>query len=199
MEKQFFVRLISRKVPESALAYCIQLFEEAPFHFKVSKKRATKLGDYRFDPRAKSHTITVNEDLHPFQFLITYIHEVAHRRVHEQHRKQAPHGPHWKNEFRTLMLPLLRPEVFPEPVLRALAKHMKNPKASAAADITLVNALRKFDDDSGGITLAQLAINEEFSFRGRSFRKLEVKRTRALCLDLKDQKRYLVPLMVEIE
>ena len=97
------------------------------------------------------------------------------------------------------MLPMLRPEVFPEPVLRALAKHMKNPKASAAADITLINALRKFDDDSGGITLAQLAINEEFSFRGRSFRKLEVKRTRALCLDLKDQKRYLVPLMVEIE
>ncbi len=94
---------------------------------------------------------------------------------------------------------MLRPEVFPEGILRPLARHMKNPKASAAADIRLVNALRKYDETPAGLTLAQLSLNEEFSFRNRDFRKLEVKRTRALCLDLKNQKRYLIPLLVEVE
>lgn len=186
-------------MPESALNYCVQLFEEAPFQFKISRKRSSKLGDYRFDPRVKSHTVTVNEDLNPYQFLITYVHEVAHRRVHEQNRKQRPHGPHWKREFQRLMIPLLRPEIFPESVLRPLARHMKNPKASAGADPVLMNALRQFENNEKKPTLAQLPIESEFEFRKRRFRKLEVKRTRALCLDLKNQKRYLIPLMIEVD
>lgn len=189
---------IKGRVPDSALDYCLQVYLEAPFTFKISGQRSSKLGDYRFDPRVRSHAITVNEDLNPYQFLITYIHEVAHRRVHVQNRRQKPHGIHWKREFQRLMLPILHPEVFPEEVLRPLARHMKNPKASAAADPNLMSALRQFDSQEKKPTLAQLPLNEEFEFKKRWFRKLEVKRTRALCLDLQNQKRYLVPLIVEI-
>lgn len=190
---------LTDRVPETALDYSVDLYRQAPFHFRISRKRNSKLGDYRFDPKTKSHTVTVNEDLNPFQFLITYVHEVAHRRVHESNRRLKPHGPHWKKEFRQLMLPLLRPEVFPENILRALARHMKNPKASAGADPILMNALRQFDTTEKKPTLAQLPLESEFEFRKRRFRKLEVKRTRALCLDLKNQKRYLIPLMVEVD
>lgn len=76
---------------------------------------------------------------------------------------------------------------------------MKNPKASAGADPILMNALRQFDSTEKKPTLAQLPLESEFEFRKRRFRKLEVKRTRALCLDLKNQKRYLIPLVVEID
>ncbi|WP_305982371.1 transcription elongation protein SprT [Roseivirga thermotolerans] len=199
MERDVFVLLITRKVPKEALDYCIQLYEDQPFQFRLSKKRQSKLGDYRFDPRAKSHTVTVNEDLHPYQFLITYVHEVAHRRVHEQHRNLKPHGLHWKNEFRRLMLPLLRPEVFPNTVLGPLARHMKNPKASTSADPALMIALKQFEANSERSTIASLPLLAEFRFRKRYFRKLEVKRTRALCLDLENKKRYLIPLVAEVD
>ena len=193
------MQLLTRKVPENALDYCTQLFDDQPFRFILSRKRSSKLGDYRFDPKTRSHTVTVNEDLNQFQFLITYVHEVAHRRVHEQNRQHKPHGPIWKNQFQQLMLPLLRPEIFPEEILRPLARHMKNPKASASVDIQLLNALRKYDPESSGNILKDLALASEFTFRDRKFRKLEVKRTRALCLDLNNKKRYLIPLLVEVE
>lgn len=199
MSRNDFVQLLAIKVPEKAIEYCTKLFDDQPFRFILSRKRNSKLGDYRFDPKTKSHTVTINEDLNSFQFLITYVHEVAHRRVHEHSRRHKPHGPIWKREFQQLMLPLLRPEIFPEEILRPLARHMKNPKASASADIHLLNALRKYDSESIGEMLKDLTIGTEFTFRNRKFKKLEVKRTRALCLDLDNNKRYLIPFLVEVE
>lgn len=188
------------KVPEEALDYCAQLWVDTPFQFKLSKSRSSKLGDYRYDPKTKAHAVTVNNDLNPYQFLITYVHEVAHRRVHQPRSRQKPHGPVWKHAFQRLMLPLLRPEIFPEDVLRVLASHMKNPKASTAADPKLLSVLSRYDVKQNlGPTLKEVQLNQDFTFRKRAFRKLQEKRTRALCLDLKNQKKYLIPMVVEVE
>lgn len=187
------------KVPEAAIEYCIKLWELYPFQFKVNRKRLSKLGDYRYDPRAQSHTVTVNTDLNPYQFLITYIHEVAHRVVHKPRSRQLPHGVQWKSKFQELMLPMLNPSVFPDDVLRVLAKHMKNPKASTAADPKLVKILAQYDVHTASQPILEsVIIGEEFFLRKRKFRKLEVKRTRALCLDLANNKRYLISQIAEI-
>ncbi|WP_185096861.1 SprT family zinc-dependent metalloprotease [Roseivirga seohaensis] len=187
------------KVPEAAIEYCIKLWELYPFQFKVNRKRLSKLGDYRYDPRAQSHTVTVNTDLNPYQFLITYIHEVAHRVVHKPRSRQLPHGVQWKSKFQELMLPMLNPSVFPDDVLRVLAKHMKNPKASTAADPKLVKVLAQYDVHTASQPILEsVIIGEEFFLRKRKFRKLEVRRTRALCLDLANNKRYLISQIAEI-
>tara|TARA_R110001599_G_scaffold319121_3_gene528916 strand:+ start:2240 stop:2938 length:699 start_codon:yes stop_codon:yes gene_type:complete len=187
------------KVPEAAIEYCIKLWELYPFQFRLSRKRLSKLGDYRYDPREQSHTVTVNVDLNAYQFLITYIHEVAHRVVHKPRSRQLPHGVQWKNKFQELMLPMLNPSIFPDDVLRVLAKHMKNPKASTAADPKLVIVLAQYDANAvPKPILESVAIGEEFFLRKRKFRKLEVKRTRALCLDLANNRRYLVSQIAEI-
>ena len=192
--------LLSKKVPPAALDYCVGLWEQQPFHFKLRRKRVTKLGDYRYDPQDKSHTITVNHDLNQYQFLITYVHEVAHRVVHRPLSRQKPHGPHWKSKFRDLMLPLLNTAVFPEDVLRALARHMRNPKASTAGDPVLVSLLAQYDPKGSSMpTLAEVGLGVEFIFRKRAFKKLEKKRTRALCLDLSNQKKYLIPELAEVK
>lgn len=192
--------ILNNKVPPSALQYCAGLWEANPFRFELRKKRVSKLGDYRYDPRDRSHTITVNSDLNQYQFLITYVHEVAHRVVHQPGGRQKPHGPHWKAKFRELMLPLLNPAVFPDDILRVLANHMRNPKASTAGDPALVRVLSKYDPEGQNyLTLADIAFGEEFTFRKRGFRKLEKKRTRAVCLDLRNRKRYLIPEMAEVE
>jgi len=187
------------KIPEAAIEYCIKLWELYPFQFKVNRKRLSKLGDYRYNPREQSHTVTVNVDLNSYQFLITYIHEVAHRVVHKPRSRQLPHGTQWKNKFQELMLPMLNPSIFPDDVLRVLAKHMKNPKASTAADPKLVKVLAQYDTNlTLKPILESVVIGEEFFLRKRKFRKLEVKRTRALCLDLANNKRYLISQIAEI-
>lgn len=98
------------------------------------------------------------------------------------------------------MLPVLHPEAFPDDVLRVLARHMRNPKASTSGDPSLVKVLATYDEGAvDTFTLEDVPIDEEFIFRKRSFRKLELKRTRAVCLDLKNGKKYLIPQMAEIE
>lgn len=98
------------------------------------------------------------------------------------------------------MLPVLHPEAFPDDVLRVLASHMRNPKASTSGDPHLVKALAAYDEGSVDVfTLEDVPLGNEFTFRKRSFRKLEKKRTRAVCLDLKNRKKYLIPEMAEVE
>lgn len=187
------------KVPEAAMEYCIKLWELYPFQFKLNRKRLSKLGDYRYEPQNQSHTVTVNSDLNLYQFLITYIHEVAHRVVHKPRSRQLPHGTHWKSKFQELILPMLNPEIFPDDVLRVLAKHMKNPKASTAADPKLVKVLARYDvNTESQPILESIVLGEEFFLRKRKFRKLEVKRTRALCLDLTNNRRYLISQIAEV-
>lgn len=192
--------ILSERLPEKSLDYCLALAKQYPFHFTVTRKRLSKLGDYRYSPRDQSHTVTVNGDLNPYQFLITYVHEVAHRVVHKPRSRQLPHGDEWKGKFRELMLPLLNTDVFPDDILRVLAKHMKNPKASTSADDKLVKVLAQYDESAAPVfTLDQVPMEAEFLLRKRKFKKLEIKRTRALCLDMKNGRRYLIPQIAQVE
>ena len=97
------------------------------------------------------------------------------------------------------MLPMLNPQIFPDDVLRALSSHMRNPKASTAGDPALVRLLAQYNPEgNNSLTLADVKMGEEFVFRSRAFKKLEKKRTRALCLDLLNQKKYLIPELAEV-
>ena len=139
--------LLQQHIPDNAVHYCLDKWTEKPFHFTVTRKRNTKLGDYRFDPRTAKHSITVNHNLNKFNFLITFLHEYAHLTATDKYdRKVSPHGAEWKKEFKEVIQPMLNSLVFPDDILQVLIKHMKNPKASTQADARLVQVLRKYDD-----------------------------------------------------
>jgi hypothetical protein len=72
--------ILQKHLPASALNYCLELWYFYKFDFKLRKSRLTKIGDFTFRT-GKTPRITVNQDLHPFLFLTTYIHEVAHLEV----------------------------------------------------------------------------------------------------------------------
>lgn len=192
-------QVLTGKVPASAVDYCVVLWEVAPFHFKITRARSSKYGDYRFWPRTKKHQVTVNGNLNPYQFLLTYVHEVAHRRVHQNRGSEKPHGTRWKDMFKALMLPILNEEVFPDDILRPLARHMKNPKASAVGDPVLFTALRNHDAvKNGALTLAHLKDGSTFTLKNRTFQKIKSKRTRALCREKHTGRQYLISLMAEV-
>ena len=185
-------------VPDQAYDYCLRLWSEQPFEFYLSRKRLSKLGDFRFDLINKSARISINKDLNKYQFLITYVHEVAHHRVYDPKVKKKPHGPEWKSQFKKLMLPLLHTDIFPDHILRPLARHMKNPKASTVNDLALFTVLNSYDLPIDQKRLNDLAIGDQFIFKTRSFELLEKKRTRALCIDLNNQKKYLIPMVAPV-
>lgn len=187
-------RLVFEKyLPEKAVDYCFTLWEQLKFDFRITKTRQSKFGDYRFDPSSQTHTISVNHDQSPYAFLITYIHEVAHKVTYDKHRNTVkPHGKEWKDQFKKLMLPLLREDIFPMDILGPLAKHMKNPKASSVADAQLYEALLHRNPNNNGVTLRQIAPASKFLFKKKIYRKIESKRTRSLCEHIETGKRYLI-------
>ncbi|MFY0601553.1 MAG: SprT-like domain-containing protein [Cyclobacteriaceae bacterium] len=185
--------IFERFVPEKAATYCNRLYDYFGFEFKIKKSRQTKLGDYRFDRQTGKHTITINNDLNRYSFLVTYIHEVAHLVTFKEHgRKVSPHGAEWKANFIKAMQPVLNEEVFPKTVFLALQNYFKNPKASSCSDPVLFNVLRQFDAESDTLPLSKVPIGEVFQFNGKSYLKLEKKRTRSVCQEVDSKRRYLI-------
>lgn len=195
--------LLKDRVPENALQYCWDLWKEDPFHFVISRSRASKLGDFSYRADRKIQQITINQDLNPYQFLITYLHEIAHYRAFKKYGPNIkPHGIEWKIAFQQLMSPVLSDLVFPKDVLLPLKRYLINPKASTGADLFLSREVRKYDlhRDSRMVTyLSDIKMGEHFTLKGRRFQKESTRRTRILCLEVKTGRKFLISSNAEVE
>ncbi len=193
-------QVFGKFVPPASVDYCNQLYETLGFEFKITKSRRTKLGDFRIEPGSKKSTITVNNDLNPFAFLVTYLHEVAHLiTYHDFSNRVAPHGKEWKQEFAKIAQPMLTTEVFPQSVLQSLNNYFKKPKASSCSDPILYEALRKFDRPTDKISLKDIQNNKPFIFNKKRFIRLEKKRTRWVCEEIETKKKYLISSLAEVD
>lgn len=195
MSIEKILEILKTHVPPPAVEYCLNLWKATPFELKLSKSRQTKVGDFT-SRRSKRHPrITLNNDLNPYLFLTTYIHEVAHLHVFLKfgHRVD-PHGEEWKTAFTDLLIPMLWENIFPPEILHELRRHMVNPKASSFADTKLTEAFRLFDKNkTHAAVLSQLPEGSTFQLQGKFFKKGKLRRTRILCKELKSKRDYLVP------
>ena len=192
-------------VPQAALAYCEHLYQTNNFNFFLSRPRRTRLGDFTIKPGITPR-ITVNVNLNPYNFLITYLHEIAHYVVYNTRKglkkRVAPHGIEWKTAFNSLLQPVMNEQVFPEDILKPLMIYAMNPKASTGGDQILYNALKKYDDPSVSINktaLIHLDEGADFVFHDRLFVRGSVRRTRVLCTDKVSQRRYTIPAHALVE
>lgn len=181
-------------VPPSAVAYCRRLWREWGFSLRVTRPRRTRLGTHQFDPAA-GHLVTVNANLGPEAFLITYLHEVAHVvTVRQSRRRPQPHGAAWKRNFRTLLEPVLTEEIFCPAVLRPLRVYALNPTAATSSYPPLAQALQGLEHPpEGTTTVAQLPEGEAFVLHNRTFVRGPLRRTRALCTEATTGRKYTVP------
>jgi len=193
--------ILQNYVPQESLPILQKWFNQRPFELKYSRKRTTKFGDFRASTRHLPNRISVNSNLNQYAFLITLTHEFAHLLVWLQHKhKVKAHGVEWKTEFSTLMKVLLTKNIFPQHLEVVLQKHLKNPPASSARDINLINELKKYDAPTNTVQLVE--INEGASFilhNKRVFIKGKKRRTRYLCKEISSKKEYLIHGVAEVE
>lgn len=196
--------IFDRYVPERAVDYVLAWILTYPFHLTITKGRDSKYGDYRFVPgNPASHHISVNEDLPPQAFLLTYLHEVAHMMVVRLFPNRVkPHGPEWQNIFSQILQPMLRPDVFDEVVLPAMRKYARKPKASSASDPALLKALHfpDHENDKGERTLMSYSPQAGFRFqlKSRTFEVQQLRGKNYLCKELTSGKLYVVKALAPV-
>ena len=192
---------LEKYLPERAVGPCFELIKNHGVHLKIVNHRVTRHGDYRRLPNGK-HQITVNASLNQYRFLITLVHEIAHLVAFEKFgRFIKPHGKEWKQTFQHLMLPFIRPEIFPSQLLPFVANHFRNPKASSSTDSRLAIALRTFDAVER-IKSYVFELSEGSTFRlynGRVFKKGKKRTKRYECIELATGKLYLFQPNAEVE
>nr|WP_149277482.1 SprT-like domain-containing protein [Pareuzebyella sediminis] len=193
--------ILKKYLPERAIAPCLELIKSTGVHLKIVNERVTRHGDYRRMPDGR-HQITVNASLNKYRFLLTLIHEIAHLAAFEKYgRRIKPHGAEWKRTFQYLMLPYIRPEIFPEQLLPLLARHFKNPKASSSTDAQLSMALQRFDDKNTDKTYVfEVPLGSVFRiYNGKLYKKGNRRVKRYECVELATGKLYLFQPNAQVE
>ena len=187
-------------VPEFALDAVFELIKANNVHLKIVHQRITRHGDYRKNPNG-THQITVNASENKYRFFITLIHELAHLVAFEKYgRNILPHGQEWKHTFQRLMIPFIRPEIFPSELLPLLARHFRNPKASSDTDTTLALALKQYDQPNDKNYVFEIPYGSTFRIHnGKIFKKVALCVKRYECLELTTGKIYLFNPNAEVE
>lgn len=192
--------ILEKYLPGESVDTIYEWLQKYHIHLKVSRKRTSKLGDYRPPQNGNGHNITINHDLNKYAFLITLVHEIAHLVTWEKYGRRAKaHGQEWKHAFRELMEPFFEMRIFPEDVEEALRSYLKKSLASSGSDIRLTRALQQHDADPG-TTLEMLEEGSVFCLpNGRVFKKGELVRKRYRCVSLENQRIYLVNPLVKVK
>lgn len=201
--KEEELKILRRYFPEAAIPMVAEAYSQSRFNLRFKRPRTSKLGDFRA-PRNSDElcTITLNQDLNPYQMLVTFVHELAHYQVHVNYprKRLEPHGEEWKQTFTQLLLPYLKPEIFPEDILQALYHHLQHIKASSTADQHLAKVMKRYDTKSTEVlTVEDIPEDAVFQLKnGMTFKKGPKRRTRYQCECLDNGRTYSVSGLSEI-
>ena len=183
---------------DSIIVYIENLIILHKIEFILSKPRKTKLGDYRAMDQKNRFIITVNNDLNPVQFLVTTLHEMAHHVTFTKYKNYVkPHGAEWKQEYQRLFMPLILNENIEDALKKMFAAHIQNPKATSYSDVHLNDYLISTFNPSVK-RVADAPMNKPFVLGNRTFVKEKKLRTRYLCVDLSNNKKYLIHGLTEV-
>jgi SprT protein len=200
-------------IPDQSIDYILHWFLENKVRLRISLNRSSKTGDYRPSRQNLPPRISVNNNLNPFDFLITLVHEMAHHvvwctfamishemssRIHRHHRPK-PHGQEWQHQFHQLMIPLMNTSVFPPDVLYMVENYFTNLRVSRRFGMNLTRVLKKYDNPDGKEFVENLPFDALFRLPdGRLFRRKEKLRKRFRCVCMNNNRIYLFSPLAQV-
>ena len=179
-------------LPEDFQKYILKKIQSEGISFRISSPRKSKLGDYKYIYSKKIHAISVNIDLSEIQFLITFIHELAHKKCYDIYAgRVSAHGKEWKTLFVELLLEAKKELTLSSEWKEVLMNNVSQPKAT----------FREFS--KGGeehVLVSELNMHSKFELKnGRKFQLIKKRRTRYLCSDLINGQLYTVSGKAPVE
>jgi hypothetical protein len=183
---------LKRHLPKDKASHIIEYLADAKCSIRITKPRKTKRGDFR--QSGKNLSISVNHDSNTFRFLFTLVHEIAHLKTFLDYGHTVkPHGEEWKQNFQALFYLFQMEEEFAngKGILEVIEIELKDPKACSGVNLTVEKAFAQYDDVSGTY-LEELKDGDTFNFRGHLYQKLETRRTRVMCLNVSNQRKYTI-------
>lgn len=193
-------QILESYIPLQAVEPIFALIKLNQVHLKIVNERVTRHGDYRRNPDGH-HLITVNSTLNKYQFLMTLIHEIAHLVAFEKYgRRIKPHGQEWKLTFQQLMVPFIRPEIFPNDLLPLLARHFRNPSASSDTDAALSIAMKRYSERNLELCFVyEIPLGSHFRLpNGRIFKRGPLRVKRFECLEVATGRLYTFKANAEV-
>lgn len=173
-----------QKLPHPIQESLWELLSELKIDLEFSEPRKTKLADWRL--KNGKQKITINYDLHPVQFFMTLCHEIAHGITWNQYKNTvAPHGKEWKNNYKSVIIPLLN-GYFGEYIETRIRKAMKNPKAAGIPPEIMEIT------NPGQLMVNDINMGVMFPFDGKMLTKIYKKKTKWMCLEPSTGKQWLV-------
>src|SRR5688572_27703374 len=191
---------LAQYVPGEAVETLVDWIRMYRISVRIKKSRASKYGDYRSPRDGKGHQITINHDLNPYAFLLTFTHEVAHLTCYIKFGNRVyPHGEEWKREFRYLLRGFLDLKVFPEDVSTAIARYLVDPAASSCTDVHLQKTLRRYNPVTDGwLHVEDIPEQSIFELKnGKRFMKHGKLRKNFVCFEIDTQHKYFIPPLLE--
>ncbi len=194
------MRILGRYMPREAVEWSAEFVLTHAVKMKITRVRSSKLGDYRHPFGREGHQITINHDLNPIAFLVTFVHEAAHLETWNKHKNSvSPHGREWQGEFARLIREIIELRAFPEELIHHFLSRGDSLSASSCSDKELNRLLRKYDPPRGTVLLEELPDQVHFQLStGEVFQKGQKQRTRYKCLHVQKKKWYLVSGQAEV-
>lgn len=201
IEREKLRPFLEKYFPEESVFYIIQYFEKYSFNFSVSRPRLTKKGDFRFRYDKKGFpTISVNGDLIKYEFLLVFIHELAHFFVYEEETfHEEKHGERWKTIYRSLLTELMVAVPLPQDIVDAWTLHLQQVKSTSSTDEHLLKVFKKYGSVAqNSFLLKELAVGEYFIFQNQKFRLDKFRRTQAICTLIRTNRPCLISMVAEV-
>jgi len=197
------MQALAAYLPDNTFEPIVHYIHQYKIHLTVTRQRRSVLGDYRHSAGWGNHKISINGNLNKYEFLITFLHELAHLFTFEQHKNRVePHGIEWKNNYSLLLQDFVQRKVFPPDIEKALQKSIKNPSATANGETELLMLLRTYSTNNRPdlILMEKVPIGAQFiTENGRVFKKLAKRRKRYECLELSTGRHYAFSGLSEVK
>lgn len=193
MLSALLLQVDSRKLNSQDLNSWIEakLLRFPQVQFSWSKRRKTKLGDYKYYPSSKEHFITVNNDLQSIAKWVVFLHELAHFQTKVDFEWAKPHGREWQNCFRKLLENEILNKEWEKDELKMLKKFWYKPKTKLTPE--------ERNGFKAGLELQEVG-EHPFTINGKGpFRIIKKRRTRYLVEELSTSKHYLIHQDAEVQ
>ncbi len=168
--KVMSLQVLQKYLPEGAIFYIEKWLKPYSCHIRITKKRNSKLGDYRYRS-GETQQISINGDLEPQLFFFVLTHEIAHLITFSADRKILPHGKEWKICYRNLLLESLN--TYEEDFRPMVMAFSKTPKANYMATPEIV---RYFSKNTTEDFIEDLNLGHIFEYQNQTFEILEVRK-----------------------